>query len=95
MASNYSSESKDVFDAIELAAETGENVISLSDGRLMLRLASGDEVRIDVEAKRWYMAPKLSRKKADKGQINKRAFKELVDAIVAAVEAKRAEREQP
>lgn len=89
MASNYSSESKDVFDAIELAAETGANVISLSDGRLFLRLANGDEVKIDVEAKRWYMAPKLNRKKADKGQINKRAYKELVDQIVAAVEAKK------
>jgi hypothetical protein len=93
MASNYSSESKDVFDAIERAAESGDNVISLSDGRLFLRLASGEEVKIDVEAKRWYMAPKLNRKKADKGQINKRAYKDLIDEIVAAVEARKTERD--
>lgn len=93
MASNYSSESAAVFAAIEQAAEKADNIVSLSEGRLTLRLADGVEVRINVEARRWYVPPKPGRKKSDKGQINKTLYKELLDEVVARIENERSERQ--
>lgn len=92
MASNYSSESHAVFGAIDRAIEKADNIVSLSDGRLVLRLDDGTEVRVDVEIKRWYIPPKPGRKKWEKGQINKTAYKQKVDEIVSAIEAKRENR---
>ena len=42
----------------------------------------GTRLFIDVEAKRWYIPPKPGRKKSEKGQINKTAYKRMIDEIV-------------
>jgi hypothetical protein len=89
MASNYSSESQEVFAAIDRAAESGEGIVSLSDGVLMLRLPDEVTVRIKTETMRWYTSPKPGRKKSEKGQINKNAYRQKVEDIVAAILARR------